>query len=134
MGSLTSLTTLDLSDNQLSGTIPDLSSLTQLQNLYLGDNQLSGTIPDLSSLTQLQNLYLGDNRLSGTIPEELGRTSTSLYRPCTSDEQPAKRADPGPSWAASSDCDVTRSLRDNTVDGADPGRAGQPQRVAATVP
>ena len=73
LGSLTSLTTLDLSDNQLSGTIPDLSSLTQLQNLYLGDNQLSGTIPDwLGSLTGLQKLSLRDNRLTGTIPAELG--------------------------------------------------------------
>ena len=46
LGSLTSLTTLDLSDNQLSGTIPDLSSLTSLTTLNFGDNQLSGTIPD----------------------------------------------------------------------------------------
>ena len=73
LGSLTSLTTLDLSDNRLSGTIPDLSSLTRLQDLYLGDNQLSGTIPDwLGSLTGLQELSLRDNRLTGAIPEELG--------------------------------------------------------------
>ena len=79
LGSLTSLTTLDLSDNQLSGTIPDLSSLTQLQTLNLGDNQLSGTIPDwLSSLTGLRDLSLRDNRLTGAIPEELGNLN-QLY-------------------------------------------------------
>ncbi len=72
LGSLTSLTTLDLSDNQLSGTIPDLSSLTSLTTLNFGDNQLSGTIPDLTALTQLQTLNLRDNRLTGPIPEELG--------------------------------------------------------------
>ena len=73
LGSLTSLTTLDLSENRLSGTIPDLSTLTQLQNLYFGDNQLSGTIPDwLGSLTGLQDLSLRDNRLTGPIPEALG--------------------------------------------------------------
>ena len=69
LGSLTSLTTLDLSDNQLSGTIPDLSSLTSLTTLNLRDNQLSGTIPDLSTLTQLQTLNLSANQLSGTIPD-----------------------------------------------------------------
>ena len=73
LGSLTSLTTLDLSDNRLSGTIPDLGALSSLTTLNLGDNQLSGTIPDwLSSLTGLRDLSLRDNRLTGAIPEELG--------------------------------------------------------------
>ena len=73
LGSLTTLNALDLSDNGLSGTLPDLSALTQLEDLYLGDNQLSGTIPaDLGSLTGLQELSLRDNRLTGAIPEELG--------------------------------------------------------------
>ena len=69
LGSITSLTTLDLRDNQLSGTIPDLTALTQLQTLNLSANQLSGTIPDLTALTQLQTLNLRDNRLTGTIPD-----------------------------------------------------------------
>ena len=69
LGSLTSLTTLDLSDNQLSGTIPDLTTLTQLQTLDLSDNQLSGTIPDLAALTQLQTLNLSANQLSRPIPD-----------------------------------------------------------------
>ena len=73
LGSLTSLNTLDLSDNRLSGTIPDFTSVTSLATLDLGDNQLSGTIPeDLGSLTGLQELSLRDNRLTGAIPEELG--------------------------------------------------------------
>ena len=73
LGSLTSLTTLDLSDNRLSGAIPDFTSVTSLAALDLGDNQLSGTIPEeLGSLTGLQDLSLRDNRLTGAIPEELG--------------------------------------------------------------
>ena len=73
LGSLTSLTTLDFSDNQLSGTLPDLSTLTSLTSLNLGDNQVSGTVPDwLGSLIALQELSLRDNRLTGPIPEELG--------------------------------------------------------------
>ena len=73
LGTLSNLITLDLSDNQLSGTIPDLSAVTQIQSLDLGDNQLSGTIPNwLGSLTGLQELSLRNNRLTGAIPEELG--------------------------------------------------------------
>ena len=74
LGSLTSLITLDLSDNRgLGGTIPDLSAVTNLEVLSLGGNQFSGTIPDwLSSLTSLTTLSLRDNQLTGAIPEELG--------------------------------------------------------------
>ena len=78
------VTSLDLSGNRLSGTIPPaLGRLTQLQELNLGgrwdsmsqksiSNQLSGAIPpELASLTQLQQLNLWDNQLSGAIPPEL---------------------------------------------------------------
>ena len=68
LGSLTSLTTLNLSDNSLSGTIPDLRALTLLTVLNLSDNSLNGTLPDLSALTNLQDLYLDDNQFSGEIP------------------------------------------------------------------
>ena len=57
LGTLTMLETLDLSNNRLSRTIPDLSA-SQLDVLDLSDNQLSGTLPDLSTLTQLQILNL----------------------------------------------------------------------------
>ena len=46
MGNLPNLADLDLSDNQLSGTIPaELGSLANLEFLHLRDNQLSGMIP-----------------------------------------------------------------------------------------
>ena len=65
---------LDLSENELSGTIPsELGSLTNLEVLKLSKNQLSGTIPpELGNLTNLAVLDLFENRLSGTIPPELG--------------------------------------------------------------
>ena len=73
LGTLTMLETLDLSNNRLSRTIPNLSALDSLTSLDLSDNQLSGTIPDwLGSLTALQDLSLRDNWLTGPIPEELG--------------------------------------------------------------
>ena len=47
LGSLTNLTRLDLSVNQLSGEIPpELGNLTNLTELFLSGNQLTGCIPD----------------------------------------------------------------------------------------
>ncbi len=66
---------INLSDNQLSGTIPrQLSNLTNLEILNLSWNQLSGPIPpELENLTRLRELYFWvTNGLSGPIPPELG--------------------------------------------------------------
>ncbi|RKZ50522.1 MAG: hypothetical protein DRR00_15010 [Candidatus Parabeggiatoa sp. nov. 3] len=57
----------------LSGTIPNLSTLTNLQTLNLGNNQLSGTIPvELGNVDSLTSLGLNDNQLNGAIPNEFG--------------------------------------------------------------
>ncbi len=66
---------LDLSDNELNGTIPsELGHLAYLEGLYLSENQLSGTIPSaLGVLSNLMELSLWSNELTGTIPPELGR-------------------------------------------------------------
>jgi len=72
------LFSLDLSDNQLSGPIPpELGQLSNLFSLDLSDNQLSGPIPpELGQLSYLTSLSLYDNQLSGTIPPELGNLSS----------------------------------------------------------
>ena len=74
LGSLSYLTELDLSGNQLSGSIPpELGSLSNLAHLGLSVNELSGSIPsELDSLSNLMGLYLNENELSGSIPSELG--------------------------------------------------------------
>ena len=66
---------LDLSDNELNGTIPsELGHLTYLEVLYLSENQLSGSIPsEISVLSNLIELSLWTNELTGPIPPELGR-------------------------------------------------------------
>lgn len=66
---------LDLSDNELKGTIPsELGNLTYLEGLYLSENQLSGAIPSaLGLLSSLTRLFLWGNELTGHIPPELGR-------------------------------------------------------------
>ena len=67
------VTQLSLNNNQLSGSIPDLSSLTNLTDLLLNNNQLNGSIPtQLGSLTNLRDLQLSYNQLSGSIPYQLG--------------------------------------------------------------
>ena len=66
---------LDLSDNELNGTIPsELGHLAYLEGLYLSENQLSGSIPSaISVLSNLIELNLWTNELTGPIPPELGR-------------------------------------------------------------
>lgn len=68
------VTTLDLQDNNLAGSLPaQLSALASLQRLLLLRNELTGAIPTgLGSLAQLQELDLSENQLTGSIPAQLG--------------------------------------------------------------
>ncbi len=85
------VTLIDVSSNNLIGTIPELN-LTKLETLYINFNynlsgtipnfdlpklqvldlavnlSLSGTIPNFNLLPELQTLFLSDNQLTGTIP------------------------------------------------------------------
>ena len=79
---LTSLITVDLSNNQLSGPIPEklFEGLTSLKQVDLEGNQLSGPIPEklFEGLTSLGFVGLSDNQLTGPIPEKLFENLTSL--------------------------------------------------------
>lgn len=70
----TTVTALDLADNNLDGTIPtSLGALGNLGQLNLGSNQISGNIPsDIGDLFSLIHLDLSFNQLNGNIPPELG--------------------------------------------------------------
>ncbi|KAH6835795.1 hypothetical protein C2S53_006550 [Perilla frutescens var. hirtella] len=92
------LESLDLSDNQLNGSIPDdiknLNNLTRLDMsmnsfsrtiplgmfqmrklhyLSLSYNKLSGQLPAVMSLSRLEELNINHNHLYGMIPESLGK-------------------------------------------------------------
>jgi Leucine-rich repeat (LRR) protein len=75
--SLSFLSWLDLANNQLNGSIPpELGNLSSLNILSLDNNQLNGSIPpELGNLSSLEYLYLTSNQLSGSIPPELGSLS-----------------------------------------------------------
>ena len=70
----TSLITLGLSDNNLSGTIPSaIGNFRQLETLDLSGNNLIGSIPfEIGILWNLTTLDLSDNNLIGDIPTSLG--------------------------------------------------------------
>jgi Leucine-rich repeat (LRR) protein len=74
LGLLNALTSLDLSDNILTGDIPlDIFNLSSLTNLRLANNKLTGGLsPLVSKLPQLVALDLSLNVLSGPLPLMLG--------------------------------------------------------------
>ncbi|CAM6048068.1 unnamed protein product [Sphagnum compactum] len=79
------LKTLNLSNNDLAGSITDLSDLTSLEYLDLSNNQLSGTLDPLSSLNNLKYLNIMNNKFSGSIPSQLQHPGLQLIdsgNPC----------------------------------------------------
>ncbi|XP_011099231.2 receptor kinase-like protein Xa21 [Sesamum indicum] len=72
-----SLVSVELSDNQLDGLIPDaFGSSIFLEYLDLSGNQLEGEIPkSFSKLSRLHFLDLSHNQLSGLVPELRGSVS-----------------------------------------------------------
>ncbi|KAM0940610.1 putative transferase, protein kinase RLK-Pelle-LRR-Xa family [Dioscorea sansibarensis] len=75
------LVTLDLSSNQLSGPLPaELSNCRFLNALILNDNSFSGPIPaSIARLDRLKRLDLSDNQLSGAIPPSLPVSDPSSF-------------------------------------------------------
>ncbi|MCO5548356.1 hypothetical protein L7F22_001813 [Adiantum nelumboides] len=72
INSLSTPTEIYLDGNDLQGQIPDMSGLLNLKTLDLSNNRLSGSIPDsLASLKDLKALYLQNNNFSGEIPPAL---------------------------------------------------------------
>ncbi|CAM8902138.1 unnamed protein product [Rhodiola kirilowii] len=73
------LAVLDLSYNQLTGSLPPFGSLRYLQILRLGNNQFTGTIPEelLESSMPLEELDLSVNGFTGSI-HEINSTSLNI--------------------------------------------------------
>jgi hypothetical protein len=76
LSELNKLVSLDLSHNQLTGTLPmllRLEPMVDLENFFLDHNQLVGRIPQnfLKDMPNIIALDLSDNQLSGELPYDL---------------------------------------------------------------
>ncbi|XP_048434605.1 receptor-like protein EIX2 [Pyrus x bretschneideri] len=81
--SIPSLYILDMSNNSLSGSIPpSLTSLTLLKHLILSSNHLLGKLPSMKNFTDMTMLDLGENNFSGAIPASIGESMPSLLILC----------------------------------------------------
>ncbi|MEM6966561.1 MAG: gliding motility-associated C-terminal domain-containing protein, partial [Bacteroidota bacterium] len=65
---LNNIVSLELEFNHLKGNIPNFKKSPKLTNLYLNYNQLSGEIPSFSHTPQLKRIYAAHNLLEGTLP------------------------------------------------------------------
>ncbi|GAA0176174.1 transmembrane signal receptor [Lithospermum erythrorhizon] len=72
---------IDLSNNKLSGPIPqELASLYKLISLNLSRNSLTGIIPnDIGQLEMLESLDMSKNMLSGEIPRSMANLASLSY-------------------------------------------------------
>ncbi|KAJ6796875.1 protein STRUBBELIG-RECEPTOR FAMILY 3-like isoform X1 [Iris pallida] len=69
LGNFTSIVTIDLSNNNIGGSIPENLPLT-LRTFFLAANQFTGSIPStLSQLIFLSDMSLNENHLSGDLPD-----------------------------------------------------------------
>ncbi|XP_042375622.1 receptor-like protein kinase 7 [Zingiber officinale] len=79
-GNLSKLAFFDASMNRLEGDLSELRGLTSLVSLQLFENDLSGEVPpEFRDFRFLTNLSLYSNRLSGTLPLMLGSWSEFNY-------------------------------------------------------
>jgi len=72
MKHLDSLERLDLSENDLVGSLDNLYGATSLKDVYLHNNKFSGPLKEqVGQMEILESLYLGHNELTGFIPLSL---------------------------------------------------------------
>jgi len=79
LSSNTALTYFSCYTNQLTGSIPDLSNNTALTHFYCHLNQLTGSISDLSNNTALAYFYCHLNQLTGSIPNLSNNTALAYF-------------------------------------------------------
>jgi hypothetical protein len=80
---LTNLHGIDLSANRYEGKVPtDLGDLKRLRYLMLSENQLTGSFPQINEMYSITKLHLDDNSFSGSIPtflQEFDRLGTYSF-------------------------------------------------------
>ena len=78
---MTSLTDLELKNNNLTGTLPpEWSAMRALTTLFLDGNMVTGTLPSAwSGLASLTSLALNNNNLAGSLPSEWSAMTLISY-------------------------------------------------------
>ncbi|URD93918.1 LRR receptor-like serine threonine-protein kinase [Musa troglodytarum] len=78
---LPDLTTLNLSKNRFSGTLPvEITTMPKIKILILAYNGFSGSIPPaVGGMARLQLLDLSYNKLTGSIPLAIGNLTSLLW-------------------------------------------------------
>jgi Leucine-rich repeat (LRR) protein len=67
----TNMKILLITNNKISGTIPDLTGMTSLERCWISGNELTGGFPNINGLSKLGIIHLGNNDLTGTLPTDL---------------------------------------------------------------
>ncbi|KAI7849309.1 hypothetical protein BDC45DRAFT_593913 [Circinella umbellata] len=82
-GSIGTLMILDLSHNQISGSIPGSLSanMANLRFLNLDVNAMNGNLPGFQNMPMLSSIHLKNNTFTGSIPDSWGSilTLTDIY-------------------------------------------------------
>eukprot|EP01079_Euglenida_sp_SAG-EU17-18_P002944 gene2945-biopygen3127 len=88
IGQMTALKEIRLNDKQLSGTLPEsMGQMIALEILSLDGNQLSGTLPDsITQMTALRYITLFNNQLNGTLPDSIGQLTALGFLSLTSNQ------------------------------------------------
>ncbi|KAM4076234.1 hypothetical protein ACJW30_12G047200 [Castanea mollissima] len=74
-----SLEILDLSENQITGSLPNFAKFSSLKEIYLSTNKLNGTLPkSIGNLYKLEVLRVSSNFLQGKISESIFSNLSNL--------------------------------------------------------
>lgn len=73
-------TSVNLSDNELIGTMPSFNAFVSLEYLNLSKNGLEGSIPNLYTLTSLQHLDLSENHFTGVLPTFMDNVEMAVLK------------------------------------------------------
>ena len=77
-GNICTLSSLSLSNNRLSGQLVEFINIlsgcakNSLEMLDLSLNQITGSLPDFSTFSSLKEIYVGTNNITGTVPKDIG--------------------------------------------------------------
>ncbi len=75
LSNLTYLKDFNITNNDVGGTLPDISSWTEAEYIYADNNNVGGSLPsDLSALSNLVVLRLANNALTSSLPTTFGTT------------------------------------------------------------